>query len=336
MTSHVIRTLIEPSIVSKPLFRTDIPAASKTISTFTSLVRITATSTPLTTTVTDTQTPLPTTATVSAISSASATPMAPSAQPTPTIAALTLAAVIVFALLLLFALLFFISLRIRGKCPNCPCYEDELKKWKNGELKVVTPETVQKRMRAWDLEKGPMEVQAKMYRDRMRMQSLASLEGMSEKTLSVGEESIKDGRDSTNRFSSYITDAAAQPREGDDEATLVHAPFPKTHSMYLEQVVAPREAESKRSLRETEEQIVKRYLDIASDPANRESIQQRAVIRANDYVTEWGQKGREEKEAKEKKEKEKDAVKHEVLAPREAGQSRFKERFRWIKEDRLG
>lgn len=63
---------------------------------------------------------------------------------------------------------------------------------------------------------------------------------------------------------------------------------------------------------------VNRYLDIASDPAKRESVQKRALVRANEMIVEHHEKGDKEK---------KDTAEREMPAPRVGAQSRFKEHF---------
>lgn len=245
--------------------------------------------------------------------------------------------VLICALILLVALLYFVFLRFRGKCPNCPDYENEIKKWKNGDLKVIHPKMVQQRMRAMDLEKGTSDPQAQTHQADMRMQSLACLGGqMLSERSSVGrvdsvwsKESVeRDTEDreavespqantvSPARIPAHVVAAVARLDE-DAEATLVnpeYAEFPKTHSAYLKNVIAPREAQAKRSLQEAEEQALSRHLDIASDPSNRESVQQRAMDRVKEIIL-----AREVKDNA-------DELQH-LPAPRIGGASRFKERF---------
>ena len=194
-------------------------------------------------------------------------------------------------------------------------YEQQLQKYQRGELQPITPAMVQERMtmssfrermRAWDLEKGGMDLQVKMHKD--RMQSLVRLEG---RTLSkqafygrTAEERTLDGRTLSGRADSVWSkdgtaenkaivklqepaaahlSAAATNLNEDLEATLV---FPdmiindfawtKTHSAYLKDVVTPREAEAQRSLREAEDRRLVRLMTTVSDQNIRDSVQERA------------------------------------------------------------
>ena len=333
MTSRVIQTLIEPSVVTIPLLRTDIPPSSRVATTVKSLASTTVASATVTMTATDSSASLPTSITIPPLPSNFDSPLATGRDATPTIAILTLIAVIIFALILLSALSYFIFLRFRGKCPKCPRYEDELNKWKNGDLKQIKAEMIQERMRVWDLEKGGMDLQAQMYKDRMRKQSLACLEGtLDGRTLEGRTDSLWSGGSVIHENEKEEVDeyfqvdaklqgpvpahlaAAAALVGGDADATLVNPEFPKTHSAYLRDIVAPREAEAKRLLQEGEEQAINRHLNIASDPTQRESVQQRAMIKAKEMITEReGKKG--------------ESKKQQMPALRKGSESRFKERF---------
>ena len=258
---------------------------------------------------------------------------------------------------ILSALLYFIVLRIRGRCTNCIPLEDELHKWKTGQLKPITREMVDARMRKRDEENavegtGAMDVQAALYREQMRMQSLATLEGRdeqgsvkgslggSEKTIAVeydddaktiassflssassSQSSLKDLRPVVEETGRELTD--------DGTATPKHDsfPFPKTYSGYLENVIAPREAEAARLRREGQDQLIERNLDIASDPSKRASVQEKAMARANKYMLERVEEEKEEKEEKENENKKETQIARPMPAARADGQSRFKERF---------
>lgn len=252
------------------------------------------------------------------------------------------------------AILYFIVQRVRGKCTNCIPLEDELQKWKTGELKPITRDMVDARMRKWDEENavegtGAMDVQASLYRNRMRMESLGMLEGRegsvqdsvgeSEKTIAVEEDDgDKESAASSFRPESNLKDlrplVKAIDRKLGDGGTDAskHESFPKTYSRYLEEIVEPREAEAARLRREGQDQTIERNIDIASDPSKRESARERALGKANDLIEERTEEEKEKKE-KEKKEKEKEdeskkvTRKHPMPAPRVDGKSRFKERF---------
>ncbi|OSS52918.1 hypothetical protein B5807_02818 [Epicoccum nigrum] len=169
MTSLDLQTLTLPSRSTIHITRTStIIATLQTLTPTTSPTPVLAADTP------PTIPPLP---------SNFATPEPTAHQATPTIAVLTLFFVLLLAASLLCALLYFIVLRIRGKCTNCIPLEDELHKWKMGELMPVTRRMVDARMRKLDEENavegttGAMDAQAAPYRQRMRMESLRTLEG---------------------------------------------------------------------------------------------------------------------------------------------------------------
>lgn len=241
-------------------------------------------------------------------------------------------------------------MRIRGKCPTCMDYEQQLQKYQRGELQPITPAMVQERMtmssfrermRAWDLEKGGMDLQVKMHKD--RMQSLVRLEG---RTLSkqafygrTAEERTLDGRTLSGRADSVWSkdgtaenkaivklqepaaahlSAAATNLNEDLEATLV---FPdmiindfawtKTHSAYLKDVVTPREAEAQRSLREAEDRRLVRLMTTVSDQNIRDSVQERAQNEVKEMLD-----GREKK-----------VKQAEMLTPKQGRETRFHEHF---------
>ena len=208
---------------------------------------------------------------------------------------------------------------------------------------------LRERMRAWDLEKGRMNLQVKMYEDRMR--SLACLEGQTiDKGQQVDGQTLErwtlDGRADSVWFEDGTIDdkeegckyfrsgarlnvppaahfavTAAQP--GDEEGVLIAGTVivndfahPKSHSAYLNDVVAPREAEAKRLLREAEDQRLERLLGQVSNQNNRDSVQERAQREIKEIL--------DEREEKEKEGKEK-----HMLAPKQGRGTRFKEHFSW-------
>ncbi|KAH6629466.1 hypothetical protein C7974DRAFT_376304 [Boeremia exigua] len=322
MSSRVVHTLIEPSIVTTPASRSVVLSISRMATTLESLAS-TTTTLATATTVTDSSASMSTITVIPPLPTNFDSPLATGKDPTPAITVAVLVAAIICALILLVALLYFVLLRCLGKCSNCSHNEDQLRKWKNGDLKVITPEMVQQRKHPWDLEQGPMDLQARMYRDRMRIKSLARLEGQDEESLtdrasSVGypdgeskdADSVKDLAHPQEAIPAHVIAAVAR-FEGDADATLINPEFPKTHSKYIKDVIAPREAEIKRSLQEAKEQAIDRYLHTASDPSNRESVQQRAVNKANEIIAEQEQNNQTE----------------QMPYARTDGESRFKERF---------
>lgn len=331
MNSRVVHTLLEPTVISILPVRTETYTPSSKVSTApTSLTTITATIT-VTTTATDSPVALPTSTAIPPLPTEFDLPQLHGdyEQGTPVLAILTLVAVIISSIILLSSFCYFIFLRFRGKCPNCPDFEDQLKKYKRGELKPVTPSMVQERMRAWDLEKGGMDLQVRMYRD--RMQSLASLEGRSdarsERTLSEQvkiteyfQVEPKPQKPSpaylpAHRDSGCYIDAS-RPVSEDPEKTLVNdTGHPATWSIYLRDVIAPREAETKRSLQEAEEQAFTKLANVVQNPNNRESVLQRATAKVNEMVV-----AREER-------KDVTPVTHRFPLPRIDNSSRFTERF---------
>ncbi|KAJ8112423.1 hypothetical protein OPT61_g5203 [Boeremia exigua] len=255
-----------------PLFRTDIPPIPHVSATLKTIASIT-TAPAMEATATDSPAFLSISAIIPPLPSNFTSPLATGKVPTPAIAIVALIAAIVCALILLLALLYFILLRFRGKCPNCSGYEDGIKKWKNGELKVITSQMVQERMRAWDLEKDETDLQAQTY------------------SLWTEDSDNNDkGKEETVETPIAETKPPDPPKraytEGNTGATLAVPDFPRTHSAYLRDVVAPREAEVKRSMREAEEHAISRHLQTASDPSKRQSVQQRAVDKVNEIIVE--------------------------------------------------
>ena len=345
MAPLVTQTLIEPSTVASPL--------STIYRTLTST--ITASLETLTSTPTPTTSPTPNFATetpaiIPSLPSNIATPEPESHQSTPAIAILTLVFVVLLAASILSALLYFIVLRIRGRCTNCIPLEDELHKWKTGQLKPITREMVDARMRKWDEENvvegtGAMGVQASLYRNRMRMESLGMLEGRegsvrdsvgeSEKTLAVEEddEDKESTASSSFRPESNLKDlrplVKAIDRKFSDDGTTAskHESFPKSHSQYLEKIIKTREAEAARLRHEGQDQTIERNIDIASDPSKRESVRERALGLTNDLIEERVKEEKEKKEKEQEDENKKVTRKYPMPAPRVNGKSRFKERF---------
>jgi len=189
---------LEPTVITYPLFRTDIytlsAQASSTLTTLTTKTPVMVPSLTATATATDSPALLQTSTGIPPLPSALDSPLATGKDHTPAVAVLALIMIIILALLLFVAFCYFIFLRFQGKCPQCPRYEDELKKWKNGSLKPITREMVYNRPHNCDLEKGvtpfeekgvnpfddhvsPVDDQAKQLKALQRAQSLASLEG---------------------------------------------------------------------------------------------------------------------------------------------------------------
>ena len=221
--------------------------------------------------------------------------------------------------------------------------------WMTGQLKPITRGMVDARMRKWDEENavggtGAMDLQAALYRERMRMQSLAMLEGQdeqgsvkgslggSEKTIAV--EYDDDAKTITSSFRSLASSSQSSlkdlrplveetGRELTDSGTATpkHDSFPKTFSEYMEHVIAPREAEAARLRREGQDQLIEHNFDIASDPSKRASVQEKALARANEYMLERVE------EVKENENKKETQIARPMPAARADGQSRFKERF---------
>jgi hypothetical protein len=356
MAPHEIQTLIEPSTVGSSL-------RSKIHLTLTSTITATLETLTSTPTPTPTTSPTPilateTPTTIPPLPSNFATPEPTAHQPTPAIAVLTLVFVVLFAVSLLGALLYFIVLRVRGRCTNCISLEDELHKWKTGELKPITRGMVAERMRRkWDEEHavegtGAMDVQATLYRERMRMQSLGMLEGLDEQgsvkgslveseTTAVEHDEAVEYDEDAKFIASSFGSLASLPQSSlkdlrppveetgrkvtdDGTATSKHGSFPKTYSAYLEHVIAPREAEAARLRREGQDQLIERNLDIASDASKRESAREQAMARANEYILERVEEEKEEKETENKKVTQ---IARPMPAARVDRQSRFKERF---------
>ncbi|KAJ4985076.1 hypothetical protein SVAN01_09447 [Stagonosporopsis vannaccii] len=295
MLSGAESSLPEPTVVKVHLLRTKKYSISRVATTFKS-VTSTATDSAMVTMRTDPPASVPTMTGIPTLPAEFDAPVA--TESIPAIAALALVAIVLCALILLFALLYFIILRFRGKCPNCPRYEDEIKKWKHGELQAIKTDMVQERMRSWDLEKGAMDLQAHMYVDRMRMQSLAHLEG----ARSGGDFPVETAP--REMIPTHVVTTVTRLGEP-AEATLVEPELPKTHSVYLKEVVGPRQAAAGRLLEEAQAQALNRHLEVVCDPVNRESVQQRAVNRANELIAER-------------------AAKNDVPAPPKGGESCFK------------
>ncbi|KAF1361527.1 hypothetical protein EJ07DRAFT_176220 [Lizonia empirigonia] len=339
MNSRVVHTLLEPTVVSILPVRTETYTLSSKISTApTSLATITDTIT-VTATTTDSPVSLPTSTAIPPLPTEFDLPQLHDdyKQDTPVLAILTLVAVIISSIILLSAFCYFIFLRFRGKCPNCPDFEDQLKKWKRGELKSITPSMVQERMRAWDLEKGGMDLQVRMYKD--RMQSLASLEGQSdarsERTLDSEQVKIteyfqvetKPQKPSPAHLPAHRDSGChidtSRPVSEDPEKTLVNnTGHPATWSIYQRDVIAPREAETKRSLQEAEEQAFTKLANVVRNPNNRESVLQRATAKLNDMVV-----AREERKDERQQDQDVTPVTHRFPPPRIDNSSRFTERF---------
>lgn len=181
-------TSLEPSVVTYPLFRTDIyTARARAGWTLTTKATEKVPTSTLLTIATDSPTLLQTSTGIPPLPSAFDSPLATGKIHTPAIAIVFLVVIIIFALFLFVAFCYFFFLRFRGKCPQCPQYESELEKWKNGSLKPTTREMVRNRQDNRDLEKGvdmfdgkavnPRGDQAKQHKVIQRAQSLASLEG---------------------------------------------------------------------------------------------------------------------------------------------------------------
>ncbi|KAF3041967.1 hypothetical protein E8E12_009186 [Didymella heteroderae] len=301
-------------------------------------------------------------------------PLATGQVHTPAVAIVTLVAVIICALVLLVALCCFIFLRIRGTCPQCPQYEDELSKWKNGSLKPITPAMVYSRPHNRDLEKAlgvfeenvlnsfdeqvsPFDEQAKQFKARMHAKSLASLEGhdleRDQESGTAGDRSLRRLRNSQLRTveaqhdsgwsSNFATidegegakdfekereqlkDQALRigvpepvaahcpaPVSHDEEATIVVDPalrepnFNGTYAEYERDVLAERERQKK-------VQSFAGWVHIANDPNAPEAEAARMLAAASAKMAEMHSDEARTNET--------------TIAPREAGQSRFQERF---------
>ncbi|KAJ4317625.1 hypothetical protein N0V94_004849 [Neodidymelliopsis sp. IMI 364377] len=264
------------------------------------------------------------------------------------IAVATLVAVGISGIILLAGLSYFVFLRFRGKCPHCPGYEDQLRKWERGEVKCITPSMVKERMRAWDLEKGRIDLQAKMHAD--RMSSLAMLEGRS------GPESNSARRVKTlvNKASAQVKTLVKKAGVQTNETVITgrshsvdsgkawvgenDTGHPATWSIYQRDVIAPRQAEIDRSIREVEDGRLARLARTIEDPNNRESVLQRAVADINEIAASRAKDADAEARPSSSSsslhtldEEEKDTplkpTTNSMPPPREEGESRFHERF---------
>ncbi|KAF2996840.1 hypothetical protein E8E13_003566 [Curvularia kusanoi] len=256
--------------------------------------------------------PLPTT-----IPTATATPNPQS--PTPTIALLTLIFVIVLALILLLATCHYLLHFLRTRTPDFKALQAELAKYKSGSVGKGITDLYRARMNAVDLEAGgsAFDVQAALYRARTRGSAVEgdAVEGRGSWAENADRESettvVMDASSGgSSKASSSVTEffphenarpeSRFRPDSGlrslaalGEVAVQELGEFPKTHSEYLEQVVAPREEERKRQLKFAENATIGRYLDIASDRRNRESVQEVALNRANEIIKGQLERGEE-------------------------------------------
>lgn len=304
---------------------------------------------------TDPPTGLHTATDIPPLPSAFDAPLATGEVHTPAVAIIILVAVIILALVLLVALGYFILLRLWGKCPHCPEYEDELKKYKDGTLKYIDPSMVQLRPHNCDLEKGssPFDGQAEQYKIRMRGASLANLEGRHlnqvEKKETAGDQASRHLRDSqiqaakgkrdsgwssdfsNNEESTNFEKEREQFKEHtlwidvpepapahlpapvvDDQEHLVNNPalrnpnFNGTYEEYERDILGEREKERKLK-------SIAGWMEIVNDPNTPEAKAVRAMATASTKMAEMESNV---------------ARKYETtVAPREAGRSRFRERF---------
>lgn len=329
MTSQLIHTLIEPSIVSIMPVRTEpyiltssIPTSIAT--TLTTLITSTITAVP-TASASDPPASLPTTSltTIPPLPSAFASPISTPhsgilhTSGTPVLAVLALLAIVIFALILLSALLYFVLLRCVGKCPHCSANEAELQKWKTGELKPVVPFAVGTRVEELDVERG-LGPQGALCRFPGRGGETEEAKKVSKSSPAQAHTTPRDSGgcgESIGSGGSGATTLVGDADTGTD--TNSDAGFPATYSVYQRDVVAPRDAERKRLIQEADEQALSRACGILAEPGNRESVLLRAKVEVNDMV-----RKREEEEKKKKKE-EKAGVEEKKLTK----ESRFKERF---------
>jgi hypothetical protein len=222
-----IMASLEPIVITYPLFRTDIyTATTRAGSTLTTLAAKVVPTPTMTTAATDFPALLQTSTGIPPLPLAFDSPLATGKDHTPAVAIITLVMVIISALFLFVAFCYFIFLRFRGKCPQCPQYEDELKKWKNGSLKPITREMVYNRPHNCDLEKGvdvfdekdpfddqvsPSDAQAKQYKALQRAQSLASLEGRAsdrvQENKTIGDRALRHLRNSQLRAAKVQRDS---------------------------------------------------------------------------------------------------------------------------------
>lgn len=191
-----------------------------------------------------------------------------------------LIAVMIMGIFLLTGVGYMIYLRFRGKCHQCPEYLDQLKKWERGELKYISKEMVRHReqMSDVDVEKGNADLDGQANGERAK--SLASLEGRS----------MADSDWSGRTFA--VVDLQSPPpahdvRQQDRGASQV--PINEigpntTYSLYIRDIVGPREAERIRSIEEAEDDTLKRHLDAAHNPKKRDSSARRAFNRVNDVL----------------------------------------------------
>lgn len=361
---------LEPPVVTYPLFRTDIftattQAGSILTTLATKTITMTSTST-ITTAAAEPPALLQTATGIPPLPSAFESPLATGKVPTSAVAIMTLIMVVILALFLFVAFCYFIFMRFRGKCPQCPQYEDELQKWKNGSLKPITREMVYKRPHNRDLEKGsdvgeekivsPFHDQAEQYKARMRAQSLANLEGrildQSQENETVGDRALRRLR------TSQLQAAKVQRDSGWSShcATIGEDEEPKDFEKEKEEVkrtalefVGPEPVPAHRSGPVAEEEPT-----LANDPTPREpnfsgtyeeyerdviAERQRQKVRqsmdgwfqiANDPNAPEARQQRALAKVSEKMaelEKTEARTKETTIAPRERGQSRFHERF---------
>ena len=215
---------LKPTLVNYPLFCTDIC----TLSARAGSTAATAATSTAAATAKDSQALLQTSTGIPSLPSAFDSPLATYKEHTPAVAILALIMIIILTLFLSIAFCYFIFLRFRGKCSQCPHYEDELKKWKNGSLKPITREIVYDRPHNCDLEKGidtygekgvnpfddhvsPLEDQAKHFKALQRAQSLASLEGRGpyeyQEKKTVGDRALRHLRTSQLRAAKVQRDS---------------------------------------------------------------------------------------------------------------------------------
>jgi hypothetical protein len=323
--------------VTKTSFVTILPRSTKSYTT--AATTLSSLATPIMATITKTETLglVPTATGTLGVPFDINSPLAKGEDWNHSVAIATLVAVVISGIILLAGLSYFVFLRFRGKCPHCPGYEDQLQKWERGEIKRVTPSMVKERMRACDVEKGGIDLQAKMYAD--RMSSLAMLEGRS------GPESNSAGTVKTLVKKAGVqtdeTVIAGRSHSVDSGKAWVgenDTGHPATWSIYMRDVIAPRQAETDRSIREAEDRRLARLARTIEDPNNRESVLKRAVADINEIAASRGKDADAEARPPSSSsslytlhEEEKDTPLKPTANPmpprREEGESRFHERF---------
>lgn len=220
------------TVVTYPLFRTDnytLPTrAGSTLTTMATSATATVPTSTMATAATGSPASLRTSTGIPPLPAAFDSPLATGKNHTPAVAIATLVMVIISALFLFVAFCYFVFLRFRGKCPQCPQYENELNKWKNGSLKRITREMVYNRPHNRDPEKGfdvfdekginpfddhvsPFDDQAKQYKAVERAKSLASLEGrgpgQTQEKETVGDRALRHLRNSQLRAAKVQRDS---------------------------------------------------------------------------------------------------------------------------------